>query len=164
MEYKKAGETLCTIYPRETYFTVMAVVGPKQKALAEEILPECSAELRDVYNRTRKGKSQRWLMIDLEDRESSTEVLYGCRRYAVTLIALAILQNQKVKIKAKQNSRPVQRIFIIIGYYIIVAGRATERLFFIISSFLTPYFLFKKAALTQSGLLLCPQKKSKKGA
>lgn len=103
-------------------------------------------------------------MIDLEDRESSTEVLYGCRRYAVTLTALAILQNQKVKIKAKQNSRPVQRIFIIIGYYIIVAGRATERLFFIISSFLTPYFLFKKAALTQSGLLLCPQKKSKKGA
>ena len=68
MKYKKAGETLCTIYPRETYFTVMVVVGPKQKAPVEGILPECSAELQDIYNRTREGNGQRWLMIDLENR------------------------------------------------------------------------------------------------
>ena len=68
VKFKKAGRTLCTIYPRETYFTVMVVVGPKQKAPVEGILPECSAELRDIYNKTREGNGQRWLMIDLESR------------------------------------------------------------------------------------------------
>ena len=41
---------------------------PKAKAPVEGILPECSAELRDIYNKTREGNGQRWLMIDLESR------------------------------------------------------------------------------------------------
>lgn len=31
IKFKKAGKTLCTIYPREAYFTVMAVIGRKEK-------------------------------------------------------------------------------------------------------------------------------------
>lgn len=68
IKYKKAGKTLCTIYPKENYFTVMVVVGAKEKASAEKILPECTAELQSIYARTREGNGQRWLMIDLEDR------------------------------------------------------------------------------------------------
>ena len=40
IKFKKAGKTLCTIYPREGYFTVMVVVGTKEKARVEAILPE----------------------------------------------------------------------------------------------------------------------------
>lgn len=68
-KFKKAGKTLCTIYPREGYFTVMIVVGTKEKASVEAILPECTAELNQIYNRTEEGNGQRWLMIDLEDQD-----------------------------------------------------------------------------------------------
>lgn len=67
IKYKKAGKTLCTIYPREGYFTVMVVVGAKEKPLVEAALPQCTAELRQIYHQTREGNGQRWLMIDLED-------------------------------------------------------------------------------------------------
>lgn len=70
VKFKKAGKTLCTIYPREGYFTVMVVVGTKQKAPVEAILPECTAELQDIYQQTPEGNGQRWLMIDVEDKES----------------------------------------------------------------------------------------------
>ena len=32
IKFKKAGKTLCTVYPREGYFTVLVVVGAKEKA------------------------------------------------------------------------------------------------------------------------------------
>lgn len=68
VKFKKAGKALCTIYPREGYFTAMVVVAAKQKAAVEAILPDCTAELRNIYRQTREGNGQRWLMIDLEDQ------------------------------------------------------------------------------------------------
>ena len=67
VKFKKAGKSLCTIYLREGYFTAMVVVGRKEKPCVEEILPECTADLRLLYDRTREVNGQRWLMIDLED-------------------------------------------------------------------------------------------------
>lgn len=67
VKYKKGGRALCTIYPREGYFTVMVVVGNKEKPAVEEMLPRCTPELREIYHRTNEGNGQRWLMIDLED-------------------------------------------------------------------------------------------------
>ena len=68
-KFKKSGKNLCTIYPREGYFTVMIVIGRKEKESVEEILPECTAELQTLYSQTKEGNGQRWLMIDLEDHE-----------------------------------------------------------------------------------------------
>lgn len=68
LKFKKAGKTLCTIYPGEYYFTVLIVVGKKEKESVEAILPECTPELSDIYHRTQEGNGQRWLMIELEDR------------------------------------------------------------------------------------------------
>lgn len=67
VKFKKSGKTLCTLYPREGFFTVLVVVGKKEKPAVEEILPECTAELRLLYDHTQEGNGQRWLMIDLED-------------------------------------------------------------------------------------------------
>ncbi len=69
IKFKKAGKTLCTVYPRENYFTVLIVIGIKEKTLVEAILPECTVELSDIYHQTKEGNGQRWLMIDLEDKE-----------------------------------------------------------------------------------------------
>lgn len=70
IKFKKAGKTLCIVYPRENYFTVMIVVGKKEKPFVEAILSDCTVELSDIYHQTQEGNGQRWLMIDLEDTES----------------------------------------------------------------------------------------------
>lgn len=69
VKFKKAGKSLCTIYPREGYFTILVVIGAAEKMSAEAILPECTNELREIYQQTKEGNGQRWLMIDLEDKE-----------------------------------------------------------------------------------------------
>ncbi len=68
IKFKKAGKTLCTVYPRECYFTVMIVIGTKEKAFVEAMMSECTVELSDIFNQTKEGNGQRWLMIDLEDK------------------------------------------------------------------------------------------------
>ncbi len=68
VKFRKVGKTLCTIYPRETYFTVMVVIGRKEKEEVESILSDLSPELIALYNRTREANAQRWLMIDVEDK------------------------------------------------------------------------------------------------
>ena len=70
VKFKKAGKALCTIYPKERYFTVMVVVGQKQKAFVEAMLPECTLQLREIYDNTREWNGQRWLMLDIEDKDS----------------------------------------------------------------------------------------------
>lgn len=70
IKFKKSGKSLCTIYPHESYFTVLVVVGTKEKESVDAILPECTAELQDIYEQTPEGNGQKWLMIDLEDRDS----------------------------------------------------------------------------------------------
>ncbi len=67
LKFKKAGKSLCTIYPRENYMTIMVVVGPKEKETVETRLEEWSPQLREVYHHTKEGNGQRWLMMDLED-------------------------------------------------------------------------------------------------
>ena len=46
---------------------MLLVVGKKEKEAVEAILPECTAELREIYDQTKEGNGQRWLMVDLED-------------------------------------------------------------------------------------------------
>lgn len=69
VKLKKSGKSLCTIYPREGYFTVLVVIGEKEREAVETILQECTPELRDIYDQTKLGNGQKWLMIDLEDKE-----------------------------------------------------------------------------------------------
>ena len=67
VKLKKAGKTLCTIYPRSLFCTVMVVAGRKEKAAVEAVLPECTPELQDIYRQTREWNGQKWLMVDLKD-------------------------------------------------------------------------------------------------
>lgn len=70
IKFKKSGKSLCTIYPKESFFTVLVVIGKKEKETVESMLPGLSAELQDIYRQTKEGNGQRWLMIDLEDQDS----------------------------------------------------------------------------------------------
>lgn len=70
VKFKKSGKNLCTVYPREGFFTVLVVIGQKEKDSVERILPECTPELRNIYTQTQAGNGQKWLMIDLEDKDN----------------------------------------------------------------------------------------------
>lgn len=69
IKWKKAGKTLCTLYPKEGFFKVLVVVGQKEKGPVEAVLPECTAALGNLYRETQEGNGQRWLMIDIEDKD-----------------------------------------------------------------------------------------------
>lgn len=70
VKFKKSGRSLCTVYPRETFFTAMVVAGRRERERVEALLPDCSPRLREIYARTREANGQRWLMIDLEDEDA----------------------------------------------------------------------------------------------
>ncbi|MBS6395566.1 MAG: DUF3788 domain-containing protein [Clostridiales bacterium] len=77
VKFKKSGRTLCTLYPREGYFTALVVIGKGEKEAAEQILPELPSVLGEIYHQTEEGNGQRWLMVDLEDQD---EVYAGVKR------------------------------------------------------------------------------------
>lgn len=70
IKWKKAGKTLCTVYPRKHSFAVMVVIGKKEKPFAEAVLAGCTPELQEIYARTKEGGGQRWLMVELESHGS----------------------------------------------------------------------------------------------
>lgn len=47
----------------------MIVIGRKEKAPFEAILPDCTVGLQQIYSLTREANGQKWLMIDLEDHD-----------------------------------------------------------------------------------------------
>lgn len=67
IKFRKAGRTLCTIYPKEGYFRVMVVIGTKEKEAVQAELADYTAELREIYGQTKEGNGQKWMTIDLED-------------------------------------------------------------------------------------------------
>jgi len=56
--------------PQRKLFSVLVVVGKKEKDAVKAILQEFNPILSDIYCQTKDGNGQRWLMIDLEDKEN----------------------------------------------------------------------------------------------
>ena len=56
VKFKKSGKSLCTVYPREGYFTVLVVVGEKEKEAVEAILWECTFRIKRTLRKSKMGK------------------------------------------------------------------------------------------------------------
>ncbi len=75
-EVQEIGEGPVHRVPRESYFTAMVVVGQKEKGRRR---PPCPA----VPPRSRSstpypgGNGQRWLMVELEDRDDLYREVFG---------------------------------------------------------------------------------------
>jgi AraC family transcriptional regulator len=67
VKYKKAGRTLCTLYPMEGYFVSLIVIGEHEKAETELMLPSFTIYLQQLYRETKTGMGQKWLMINVTD-------------------------------------------------------------------------------------------------
>lgn len=54
----------------------MVVVGAKEKGSVEAILPDCVTELQEIYNQTKEGNGQKWILVDLEDKGRMYEDIF----------------------------------------------------------------------------------------
>lgn len=67
LKYKKGGRALCTLYPGEGAFIALVVIGEREKAETELILPAFTADVRQLYLSTRVCMGQKWLMIEVKN-------------------------------------------------------------------------------------------------
>ncbi len=65
VRFHKSGRALCRAYPKRGFFTVLVVVGRREKERVEALLPAMSESMRALYSGTKEGMGQRWLMVDL---------------------------------------------------------------------------------------------------
>lgn len=75
MKYKKSGKSLCTLYPMRGYYIALVVIGRKEMIEAELLMPLCSDYVQTVFHDTKTGNGQKWLMIDVREREVLEDVL-----------------------------------------------------------------------------------------
>ena len=68
VKLRKAGKGLCVIYPKEGYFTVLVVIGSKEQDKFNDLYPALSKEMKEIYDNTKEGNNQRWLMIDINKK------------------------------------------------------------------------------------------------
>ena len=67
IRFHKAGKTLCTLYPRPGRFTLLLVVGQKEKPQVEALLPALTKEFQAAYHATREGMGQRWMLLEMNE-------------------------------------------------------------------------------------------------
>lgn len=67
VKYKKAGRTLCTLYPMEGYYIALVVIGERERMETELLLPIFTEYLQQLYHNTKTGMGQKWLMINVID-------------------------------------------------------------------------------------------------
>lgn len=65
IKFRKTGKSLCVIYPKVGYITVLVVVSKKEKQQVETLIPHFSDDLQKLYKETKEGMNQRWLMFDI---------------------------------------------------------------------------------------------------
>ena len=89
IKFKKGGKNLCTLYPKKGFFTVLIVIGEKDKEGFLELVHDLSQDIKNIYNDSDESRGQRWLMIDLvnEDRKyEDVKKLINLRRYSTVKI------------------------------------------------------------------------------
>ncbi len=68
MKFKKSGKNLFTVYPAGGYFICMILIGPKEAAETEFMLPSFSSYMQQLYESTQMFKGTRWLMVEVRDK------------------------------------------------------------------------------------------------
>ncbi len=66
VSFRKSGRSLCRLYPKAGYFSVLIVIGRREKERVEAMLPQMSEAMREIYLNTQEGMGQRWLLMDLK--------------------------------------------------------------------------------------------------
>lgn len=74
VKYKKSGRSLCTLYPRDGYFTCLIAISGTAATEAELSMERFSPAMRDLYRKVQPCNGSRWFMIDVKTRETLTDL------------------------------------------------------------------------------------------
>ena len=75
IKYQKAGRSLCTLYPMQGFFIALVVIGNKEQAEAEWMLPICSDHTQAVFAKADTVMGGRWLMLHVSDDRVLDDVM-----------------------------------------------------------------------------------------
>lgn len=65
VKFMKKGRSLCVAYPQKGMFSLLVVVGNRERAQVEFLLPHLCADMQKLYRDTEEGNGQRRHMIPL---------------------------------------------------------------------------------------------------
>lgn len=65
VKYKKAGRSLCTLYPAAGSFCCMVMASVRDDAELELLISQAAPYTRDLYRRTVPFQNSRWLMVEV---------------------------------------------------------------------------------------------------
>ncbi|MDR2899536.1 MAG: DUF3788 domain-containing protein [Clostridiales bacterium] len=74
IKYKKSGNALCTIYPKQGYFMVLMNVGPRELNDADMTIPLCSEYTQTLYSNAKTGAMGKSLPLEVSSREVLSDV------------------------------------------------------------------------------------------
>ena len=74
VKYRKAGRSLCTLYPMPGYFIALVVIGGKEEAEARLALPACDPYTRRLFEDSVSMAGGRWLMISVTNERVLEDV------------------------------------------------------------------------------------------
>jgi len=79
VKFQKSGQTFGTLYPEENGFSVFMVISYKLAPQAEEILPELSPKIREIYqNAMDYMKMGKWMMFRIETESELEDYIRLC--------------------------------------------------------------------------------------
>jgi len=65
VKYRKAGRTLCTLYPIRGHYMALVVIGERERGKFEAVFSSFSEYVQRLYHGTQSNMGQRWLMADV---------------------------------------------------------------------------------------------------
>jgi hypothetical protein len=75
IKYKKSSKSLCTLYPMNGYFIALVVIGEKEQAAAEQVIPTCSNYVQKLFSGTVFSAGGKWLMLEIRERSVLEDVM-----------------------------------------------------------------------------------------
>lgn len=69
VKYKKAGRSLCTLYPMDGFFIALVVIGTKEREEAELLKPSLSKHVQKLMETADISAMGQWLMVNVTDEE-----------------------------------------------------------------------------------------------
>lgn len=75
IKYKKSSKSLCTIYPESGSFIVLVVIGEKESAETEAIMPCCNEYVQHLFYKTPFSLGGKWLMINAKEEAVLKDIL-----------------------------------------------------------------------------------------
>lgn len=74
VKLKKAGRSLCTLYPMERAFDALIVIGERERMQTQAELPLFSPGFQALYRETEANMGQKWLLLHITDETALADV------------------------------------------------------------------------------------------